>query len=58
MKPIAGTILVGVLIALGVIYYLRPLNYGAVALVLVLSVGLAGVLGKALAWLLRRGKRQ
>ena len=44
MKPVAASIVIGVLLSLVVIYLLRPLNTGAVGLVVVLCVGIAGIL--------------
>lgn len=45
VKPISISIFVGVLLALGVIYVLQPLNAGAVSLVVVLCVGAATSFG-------------
>jgi hypothetical protein len=49
MKTIGGATLVGVLIALLVIYWLGPLNSGGVALVVLLCVSFANIVGGAVA---------
>ena len=38
MATLAGSAVVGVLVAMGIIYWLRPLNPGAVGLTVVLCV--------------------
>lgn len=48
MKVISGTVLLGILLALPVIYFLdsnpdQPLNKGAIAFILLLTIGAAGV---------------
>jgi uncharacterized membrane protein len=48
MKAIAPSVFVGLVIALGIIYWLRPLNAGAVALVVILCLGLAALIGRLL----------
>lgn len=45
MKPISISVYLGVLLALGVIYVLQPLNAGAVSLVVVLCVGATASIG-------------
>lgn len=55
MKPIGGTLLLGIVITLVVIYALRPLhNPGAIALVGVLSIGVAALLVKGIMWTSKR----
>lgn len=54
MKTIGGATLAGVLLALLVIYWLSPLNSGAVALVLLLCVSLANVIAGFIAALRKR----
>jgi O-antigen/teichoic acid export membrane protein len=44
MKPIGASAVIGVILSLIVIYIFRPLNSGAVALVVVLCVGAAAIL--------------
>lgn len=44
VKPLAASVVIGVLLSFLVIYLLRPLNTGAVGLVVVLCVGIAGIL--------------
>jgi hypothetical protein len=46
MKPMAGGAVIGVLVALVIIYLLRPLNAGAIGLVVVICVGVFGALAK------------
>ncbi len=57
MKTIGGATLVGVLIALVVIYWLSPLNNGGVALVVLLSVSFANIVVGAIAALRKRPAR-
>jgi hypothetical protein len=56
MKTIGGATLVGVLIALLVIYWLGPLNSGGVALVVLLCVSFANILGGAIAAFRKRAE--
>ena len=58
MKTISGTIVLGILMTLAVVWYLGDLGHGAVALVTILCVGIAGIVVKAASWLLERGTRQ
>jgi CDP-diglyceride synthetase len=46
VKPMAGGALVGLLVALVVIYLLRPLNNGAIGLIILICVSLFTALGK------------
>jgi hypothetical protein len=48
MKPIAGGAAVGVIVALVIIYLLRPLNPGAVGLIVVICVSIFGAAATAL----------
>ncbi len=41
MKRITAAVLLGIVLALPVIYWLRPLNRGAIALVVLVCVGVA-----------------
>lgn len=50
MKKIGGATLLGVLIALGLVYWLGPLNKGAVSLIVLISIGLANVFVSVLGW--------
>jgi hypothetical protein len=43
---VTGTGLLGIVLALPVIYWLRPLNKGGIALVVLVCVGLAGLIIK------------
>lgn len=45
MKPLPLSVVVGILLALAIIYWLAPLNTGAVTLVVVLCVGLSAGVG-------------
>jgi hypothetical protein len=49
MKVLAGSVVIGTIVALAIIYWLRPLNSGAVALVVVLSIGIVALLGRVFA---------
>ena len=55
MKTLGTSAVVGVLLALIVIYLLQPLNSGAVALVVTICVGLAALGGQILSWLFKSG---
>jgi hypothetical protein len=44
MKPVGASVVIGVILSLVVIYIFQPLNSGAVALVVVLCVGVAAIL--------------
>ncbi len=48
MKPISISVFLGVLLALGIIAALQPLDAGAVALVVFLSVGTTTTIGTLL----------
>jgi hypothetical protein len=48
MKGIGVIVFLGVLLSLPVVYYLSPLNGGAIALVIFLSVGLVTTLGEVI----------
>ena len=54
MKPISASVFVGVLLAFVVIYILRPLGPGAVALVVILCVGLCATIGGVVAALFKK----
>jgi hypothetical protein len=45
MKPIGASVAVGVILSLGVIYILRPLNAGAITLVVIVCVGICAAIG-------------
>jgi hypothetical protein len=46
MKPMAGGALIGLLVALVVIYLLRPLNNGAIGLIIFICISIFASLGK------------
>jgi hypothetical protein len=46
MKPLAGGALIGLLVALVIIYLLRPLNNGAIGLIILLCISIFTALGK------------
>jgi len=48
VKALSVTVFLGVLLALPFIYYLSPLNGGAIALVIFLSVGVVTAIGEAI----------
>lgn len=54
MKPIGLSIIAGIILAGSVIYVLRPLNAGAVTLVVMLSIGISSAVGTLIAYL-RKG---
>src|SRR5262249_11216942 len=56
MKTLGGATLVGVLVALAVIYWLSPLNGGAVALVLVLCASAANLVAGAVVVVRKRAE--
>jgi len=56
MKQIAGASFVGLIISMGMIYWLQPLNNGAIALVIVLSTGFALTVTKCIVFLIKRGR--
>jgi O-antigen/teichoic acid export membrane protein len=56
MKPISASVFVGVLLAFVVIYILRPLGPGAVALVVIVCVGLCATIGGVVAALFKKKK--
>src|SRR5258708_4455988 len=58
MKPIGAAVAIGVLVSFPVIYILRPLNTGAVALIVILCVGLCAGVGSFLAALLTMDTRK
>ena len=53
VKVIGVSVVFGVLLALAVIWWLSPLNAGAVGLVVVLSIGLTSAVGQFLSWIFR-----
>ena len=44
MKEVSAATALGIIIALLIVYFLRPLNNGAVGLVLVICIGIANVI--------------
>jgi hypothetical protein len=58
MKVLGPSVVIGVVLALLIIYWLRPLNAGAVGLVIVLSIGIVSLLGQLLAWLFGIGQKK
>jgi hypothetical protein len=54
MKRIGASVVIGVILSFGVIYILRPLNAGAVTLVVILCVGVCGTIGGFLAATLKK----
>src|SRR3954468_3083750 len=56
MKTLGGATLVGVLVALAIIYWLSPLNGGAVALVLILCVSAANLVAAAVVAVRKRAE--
>jgi hypothetical protein len=48
MKTLGASTTIGLLIALLIIYLLRPLNTGAITLICLLCIGVAGALGTVL----------
>jgi hypothetical protein len=48
MKPLAGGAVLGLLVALIIIYFLRPLNAGAIGLVVVVCVTAFGAFAKVI----------
>jgi|GEM_PF-3166396 len=48
MKPIAGGAAVGVIVALVIVYLLRPLNAGAVGLIVVVCVAICAAAARAI----------
>jgi hypothetical protein len=57
VKALSVTVFLGVLLSLPIIYYLSPLNGGAIALVIFLTVGVVSAIGEAikLVWKPRGG---
>lgn len=57
MKQFGSSAVLGITLALIVIYYLGDLNAGAVGLIVVLSVGIASMIVRLFSWMLARRTR-
>jgi hypothetical protein len=53
MRKVGCATILGIVIALALIYWMRPLNKGAVSLVTLLSIGLANLVVSAVAWFMK-----
>ncbi len=49
---------VGLVVGMAIIYWLRPLNDGAIALVLLISMSFGALLVRSIAWLVRRFREE
>lgn len=54
MKQIIGVSLIGILVAMYVIYLLQPLNNGAIALIIVLCTGISITISGVVSFFLKR----
>lgn len=54
MKTIGGGTVLGIIFALGMIYWLQPLNTGAVVLITLLCIGIASLFVKLLEKMFRK----
>jgi hypothetical protein len=58
MKTMSGTVVLGILLTLAMVWYLGDLGHGAVALVTILSLGIAGLVISGFRWMCKRGKER
>jgi hypothetical protein len=57
MKNISGSVLLGILLTLVVVYFLQPLKPGAIAFIGALCLGISSLLIKGFQSLVKRSKK-
>ena len=58
MKTISGTVVLGILLTLAMVWYLGDLGHGAVALVTILCLGIAGLMVGAFQWMFKKRRER